>query len=160
MQATDGSSDMSERKSTATSGWVFVDGLVAITILLPGAFVVVWLSAGVSHPFLTTALSYLGSCLVAFLLITGVYVAVVFAKGLDEDPDLSPLVMKIVYPAVAILGAGVYYMIHNIVGVPFVESLSELLGGFVVFGGGWLALVTRMERQREREKKDAASRWP
>ena len=128
--------------------------------MLAGAFVVVWLSTGVTHPFLTTALSYLGSCLVAFLLITGVYVAVVLAKGGDEEPDLSPLVFKLVYPAVAILGAGVYYMIHNIVGVPFVVSLSELLGGLVVFGGGWLALVTRMERQQERRKKDAASRWP
>ncbi len=119
-----------------------------------------FISPCVGPPFLTTALSYLGSCLVAFLLITGVYVAVVLAKGDREEPDRSSLVFKIVYPAVAILGAGVYYMIHNIVGVPFVVFSSELLGGFVVFGGGWLALVTRMERQQERRKKDAASRWP
>ena len=40
-------------------GWVFADGLIAITILWVGAFVVVSLSAGVGPPFLTTALSYL-----------------------------------------------------------------------------------------------------
>ena len=123
-------SDMSERKSTATSGWVFSDGIIAVTILLAGAFFVVWLSAGVGHPLLTTVLttvlSYLGSCLVAFLPITGVYVAVVLAKGGEEpdffDPPVSPLVYAIMYLTPATLGAGVYYMIHNMVGVPFLYS--------------------------------------
>ncbi len=146
-------SDMSERKSTATSGWVFLDGLIALTILSAGTFVVVWLSAGVGHPFLTTALSYLGSCLVAFLPILGVFVAVVLAKGGDEEPDVSPLVYTIMYLAAPTLGAGVYYMIHNIVGVPFVVFSSELLGGFVVFGGGWMVLTAFVERQEERQRK-------
>ncbi len=140
---------MRERKSTATSGWVFADGFVAITILAVGAFVVVSLSARVGPPFLTTALSYLGSCLVAFLPIIGIFVAVVLAKSGGEDPDVSPLVYIMMYPAAAILGAGVYYMIHYMVGVPFLVFLSELLGGFVVFGGGWMVLVTIMERRRE-----------
>ena len=78
--------DMSERKSTATSGWVFLDGFIAVTILSVGAFVVVSLSAGVGHPFLTTALSYLGSCLVAFLPIIGVFVAVVLARFGTRSP--------------------------------------------------------------------------
>ena len=144
-------SDVSEPKSTATSGRVFPDGLIALTILLAGAFVVVSLSACVGHPLLTTVLSYLGSCLVAFLPILGVYVAVVLAKGGDEEPDVSPLVITITYLAAATLGAGVYYLIHNMVGVPFLVFLSELLGGFVVFGGGWMVLVTIMERRRERK---------
>ena len=145
-------SDISERKSTATSGWVFLDGFIAVTILSVGAFVVVSLSAGVGHPFLTTALSYLGSCLVAFLPIIGVFVAVVLAKGGGEEPDVSPLVYIIMYPAAATLGAGVYYMIHTMVGVPFLVFLSELLGGLVVFGGGWMVLIGILERQRERKK--------
>ena len=40
-------------------------------------------------------------------------------------------------------------MIHYMVGVQFLVFLSELLGGFVVFGGGWMVLVTIMERRRE-----------
>ena len=137
-------SDVSEPKSTATSGRVFPDGLIALTILGAGAFVVVSLSAGVGHPLLTSVLSYLGSCLVAFLPITGVFVAVDLAKGGGEDPGVSPLVIIIM---AATLGAGVYYMIHNMVAVPFLVSLSELLGGLVVFGGGWGALVAILERQ-------------
>ncbi len=54
----------------------------------------------------------------------------------------------------AILGAGVYYMIHYMVGVPFLVFLSELLGGFVVFGGGWMVLVSILERRQE-HKTDA-----
>ena len=146
---------MSERNSTATSGWVLADGFIAITILLAGAFVVVALSAGVGPPFLTTALSYLGSCLVAFLLIIGVFVAVVLSKGGDDEPDVSRLVYIIMYVAAATLGAGVYYMIHNIVGLPSLVFLSERLGGFVVFGGGWMVLITILERRREREKSAA-----
>ncbi len=146
-------SDVSEPKSTATSGRVFPDGLIALTILLAGAFVVVSLSAGVGHPFLTTALSYLGSCLVAFLPIIGVFVGVVLAKGGGEEPDVSPLVYIIMYPAAATLGAGVYYMIHTMVGVPFLVFLSELLGGLVVFGGGWMVLTAILERQGERQRK-------
>ena len=149
---------MSERKSTATSGWVFADGLIALTILSAGTFVVVALSAGVGHPFLTTALSYLGSCLVAFLPIIGVWVAVVLAMGGDEEPDVSPLVYTIPYLAAATLGAGVYYMIHNMVGVPFLVSLSELLGGFVVFGGGWGVLVSILERRQERQERENDAR--
>ena len=143
---------MRERKSTATSGWVFADGFVAITILAVGAFVVVSLSARVGPPFLTTALSYLGSVLVAFLPILGVFVAVVLGKG-GEEPDFSPLVLIIMYVGPAILGAGVYYMIHYMVGVQFLVFLSELLGGFVVFGGGWMVLVTIMERDGNLSKE-------
>ena len=144
---------MSERSSTATSGWVLADGFIAIAILLAGAFVVVALSAGVGPPFLTTALSYLGSCLVAFLAIIGVFVAVVLSRGGDEEPDVSRLVYIIMYVAAATLGAGVYYIIHNMVGVPFLVFSSELLGGLVVFGGGWMVLVTIMERRRERKHR-------
>ena len=138
---------MTERKSTATAGWVFSDGLIAVTILWVGAFVVVSLSAGVGHPLSTTVLSYLGSCLVAFLPIVGV-MAVVLAKGGDEEPDVSPLVYTIPYLAGATLGAGVYYMIHYMVGVRFFVFLSELLGGLVVFGGGWMLLTVLLERRR------------
>ena len=148
---------MGERKSTATSGWVFSDGLIAITILWAGAFVVVSLSAGVGHPLVTTVLSYLGSCLVAFLPILGV-LAVVLAKVGDEGPDVSPVVYTIPYLAAATLGAGVYYMIHNMVGVPFLVFLSELLGGLVVFGGGWMVLVTILERRQERQERTTDAR--
>ncbi len=149
-------SEMSERKSTATSGWVFADGIIAITILMAGAFFVVWLSAGVGPPLLRTVLSYLGSCLVGFVPIIGIYGAVTFAK--DEEPDfleppVSPLVYAIMYLAPVTLGAGVYYLIHNMVGVRRFVSLSELLGGFVVFGGAWMVLVTVMERREERQRK-------
>ena len=150
---------MSERKWTSTSGWVFSDGPIAITILWAGTLVVT-LSAGVGPPFLTTALSYLGSCLVAFLPILGV-LAVVLAKGGDEKPDVSPLVYTIPYLAAATLGAGVYYMIHNIhnmVGVPFLVFVSELLGGLVVFGGGWMVLVTILERRQERQERTTDAR--
>ena len=149
-------SDMSERKSTATSGWVFADGIVAIAILMAGAFFVVWLSGGVAHPFLRAALSYLGSCLVGFLPIL-VFVGVVSAKDGEEphffEPPLSPLAYAIIYLTPVTLGAGVYYLIHYIVGVPSLVSLSEILGGFVVFGGGWGVVVTVMERKEERERK-------
>ena len=148
---------MSERKSTATSGWVFSDSLIALTILWAGAFVVVSLSAGVGHPLLTTVLSYLGSCLVAFLPIVGV-LAVVLTKGGDEEPSVSPLVYTIPYLAAATMGAGVYYMIHNMVGVPFLVFLSELLGGAVVFGGGWMVLVTILERRQERQERQERTR--
>ena len=48
--------------------------------------------------------------------------------------------MYIPYPATATLGAGVYYTVHHIVGKPSFVFLSELRGGFVVFGGGWLVV--------------------
>ena len=150
-------SDVSERKSTARSGWVFADGFIAIAILLVGAFVLVWLSAGVGHPLLTAVLSYLGSCLVAFLPILGIFAAVVHAKLGGEEPDVTPLVHILIYLAAAILGAGVYYAIHNVVGVPSLVSLSELLGGLVVFGGAWMVLVTILER-REMERREKYKR--
>ncbi len=156
-------SDMSERKSTATSGWVFADGFIAITILMAGAFFVVWLSAGVGHPFLRTVLSYLGSCLVAFLPIL-VFVAVVSAKD-GEEPDfldrpLSPLAYAIMYLAPLTLGAGLYYVIHHILVLPFLVFSSELLGGFVVFGGGWGVVVTVMERKEERQReRERERKW-
>ena len=84
--------------------------------------------------------------------------AVVFAKGSDEEPDVSPLVYTIPYLAAATLGAGVYYMIHNMVGVPFLVFLSELLGDFVVFGGGWMVLVSILERRQERQEREKDAR--
>ena len=78
--------------------------------------------------------------------------------GGDEEPDVSPLVYTMPYLAAATLGAGVYYMIHNMVGVPFLVFLSELLGGFVVFGGGWMVLVSVLERRQERQEREKDAR--
>ena len=147
--------DRSQRNSRATSGRVFLDGLIAITILLAGAFIVVSLSTGLGHPLLTAVLSYLGSCLVASLAIIGAYVSVVVAKSGGEMPEPPRLVFVLMYPAVAALGAGVYFIIHNMAGVLFLVFSSKLLGGLVVFGGAWMVLVGLLERQRAR-KKDAA----
>ena len=83
-----------------------------------------------------------------FLPILGIFGAVVLAKG-GEEPDSSPLMFIIMYGGPATLGAGVYYMIHNMVEVPFLVFLSELLGGLVIFAGGWMVLVTIMESRRE-----------
>ena len=142
-------SDMSEGKSTATSGRIFPEVIILPIILIAGPLVVLSLARVVDHPLLTTVLSYLGSCLLAFLPILGVFVAVVLAKG-GEEPDASPLMYMIMYVAPAILGAGVYYLIHNMLVVPSLVFLSEVLGGLVVFGGGWMLLTGFLERRTAR----------
>ena len=58
------------------------------------------------------------------------------------------------------IGSGVYYMIHNMVGVPFLVFLSELLGGFVVFGSAWMVLVAILERRRGKKHAKHAQRLP
>ena len=140
---------MSEPKSTATSGRIFPEVIILPIILVAGPLVVLSLARVVDHPLLTTVLSYLGSCLLAFLPILGVFVAVVLAKG-GEEPNLSRLMYMILYVVPAILGAGVYYFIHNMLVVPSLVFLSEVLGGLVVFFGGWMLLTGFLERRAAR----------
>ena len=140
--------DMIEQKSKATSGRIFPEVIVLPIILWAGALVVYFLAGVAGPPLLNTLLSYLGSSLVALLPILGVFVAVSLAKGWDEVPDVSPLVYTIPYLATLTLGAGLYYVIHDILVLPFLVSLSEMLGGLVVFLGGWMLLTVVLERRR------------
>lgn len=139
---------VTKREVMATSGRIFPDPIFAFAILWAGASAVVFLAGGVGHPALKILLGYLGSSLIVFLAVLGIFFAVVFARFGTEEPDLSPLVYAIPYIAALTLGAGLYYMIHVKLLAPFLVFPSELLGGLVVFGGGWGLLVAHLERRR------------
>ena len=143
---------VTKRESTATWGRVFPDPLFAIAILWAGASLVVFLAGGVGHPALRILLGYLGSSLVVFLAVLAIFIVVVLTKNGTEEPDLSPLVYSIPFVAALTLGAGLYYLVHVILVVPSLVYWSELLGGLVVFGGGWVLLVSLLERRRNGSK--------
>ena len=130
---------------SSSPGRIF-PGIIVLPIVLGGGTAVVLSLVNVTgHRLFSVAVSYLGCYCAALVPVIAAWSFIVVKNGWDKRPpprliDAVPFVIPVA------LGACLYYLIHYALAVPFLISVSKILGSLLIFVMVWAFLADLRER--------------